>query len=79
MRLLRVVVVLLILALVGLAGYAYFGDMAADPTEIRVPVQLELGTPDPEDTAAVPNVAPAPVADAASPAEAADEPGDDLD
>nr|WP_256449517.1 hypothetical protein [Paracoccus sp. Z118] len=73
----RLVVVLLILALIGLAGYAYFGDMAADPTEIRVPVQLELGAPDPQDAAAVPNVAPVPSAEAD--ADTAGESADDLD
>lgn len=43
MRLLRVIVVLLILALIGLAGYAYLGDMRSSPQEMRVPVQLDLG------------------------------------
>lgn len=45
MRVLRVVVILLGLALLGLAGYAYFGDMDADPTEMRVPVELDLADP----------------------------------
>lgn len=44
MRLLRVLIVLVILALLGLGGYAYLGDMNAAPTEMRVPVQLDLGS-----------------------------------
>ena len=43
MRLLWVVVVLVILLLGGLTGYAYFGDMSAAPRETRLPVQLDLG------------------------------------
>lgn len=59
MRLVGVIVVLLVLAIGGLAGYAYLGDMKAAPTEMRVPVELDLG-------AAV----PAPAADAEPEAEA---------
>jgi len=44
MRLLKVVVVLVILTLAGLAGYAYLGDMSSDPQEMRMPVELDLGT-----------------------------------
>lgn len=54
MRLLRVLATLLILGLLGLAGYAYLGDMAADPTEMRVPVELQLQAPD-AGTAVTPN------------------------
>lgn len=43
MRMLRVIVFLLLAAFAGLAGYAYFGDMSADPRTMRVPVQLDLG------------------------------------
>lgn len=43
MRLLRVIAGLLVLALVALTGYAYFGDMGADPQPMRVPVQIDLG------------------------------------
>lgn len=43
MRLLVALVVVVILALAGLLGYAYFGDMTADPQETRLPVQLDLG------------------------------------
>lgn len=39
-RLLKVVVGLVVLVLVGLAGYAYFGDMSAPPQEQRQPVDL---------------------------------------
>lgn len=71
MRLLRLLIVLVILAVLGLAGYAYLGDMDAAPTEMRVPVQLDLGS-------AVPS-APAPasptsaVSDDASAAPSEDE------
>lgn len=43
MRLIKIVVVLLVLAFAGLAGYAYFGDMAPKPQEMRQPVALDLG------------------------------------
>ncbi|MTH35118.1 hypothetical protein GL279_10940 [Paracoccus limosus] len=43
MRLLAGVLALVILGLAGLLGYAYFGDMKADPQETRLPVQLDLG------------------------------------
>lgn len=57
MRLLRVIVFLLVAALLALTGYAYFGDMSADPRPTRVPVRLDLGT-----------APPAPPAPAATPA-----------
>lgn len=57
MRLLRVIVFLLVAALLALTGYAYFGDMNADPRITRVPVRLDLGT-----------APPAPPAPAATPA-----------
>lgn len=47
MRLLKVVAILVILILAGLAGYAYFGDMTSDPREMRTPVELDLGAPVP--------------------------------
>ena len=47
MRLLAAVAVLVILGISGLLGYAYFGDMTADPQETRLPVQLDLGAPTP--------------------------------
>ncbi len=43
MRLLRVIVILVILAIAGLTGYAYLGDMGGAPVEMRVPVELDLG------------------------------------
>lgn len=43
MRLLRLVVVLFVALLLALAGYAYFGDMGADPRPMRVPVTIDLG------------------------------------
>lgn len=44
MRLLRVLVLVVILLVGGLAGYAYFGDMKSDPQETRLPVELDLGS-----------------------------------
>lgn len=42
MRTFKVAVALGILILLGLAGYAYFGDMSSDPAEMRMPVTLDL-------------------------------------
>jgi len=39
-RLLKLVVGLVLLAVLGLAGYAYFGDMSAPPQEQRQPIDL---------------------------------------
>ncbi|WP_134679353.1 hypothetical protein [Paracoccus ravus] len=67
MRLLWVVVGLVILLLGGLTGYAYFGDMKADPRETRLPVELDLGSE--------PTPTPAPVlgdASVSAPAKAAE-------
>ncbi|SEH61465.1 hypothetical protein [Paracoccus alkenifer] len=61
MRLLRVIVFLLVAALLALTGYAYFGDMSADPRTTRVPVRLDLG--------AAPTTAPPAPAATAEPAE----------
>lgn len=65
MRLLRVVVVLALLAVAGLSAYAYFGDMAPERREVRVPVSLagdplpQAPSPAPPDAAAaVPDQAP---------------------
>ncbi|WP_036703649.1 hypothetical protein, partial [Paracoccus sanguinis] len=60
MRLLRVIIFLLLAGFAALAGYAYFGDMAADPQPMRVPVQIDLGSG--------PGAAPASAAGAAPPA-----------
>lgn len=41
MRLLKVLVVLILAAVIGLVGYAYFGDMAPQRQEIRQPIAAE--------------------------------------
>lgn len=38
MRLLKILVVLILAAVIGLVAYAYLGDMEATQKEIRVPV-----------------------------------------
>ncbi|MBW7056379.1 hypothetical protein KY389_06670 [Paracoccus bogoriensis] len=43
MRLIKVLAVVILAALAGLAGYAYFGDMEPIRQEKRLP--LQLGTP----------------------------------
>lgn len=60
MRLLQVIVFLLAAALLALTGYAYFGDMSADPRPTRVPVRLDLGTAPPAPPAPAPAAAAAP-------------------
>lgn len=72
MRLLRVLVILAILLIGALAGYAYFGDMKPELQEMRLPVQLDLGaapaatTPaDPAPATTQPAATPAPAAEAA--------------
>ncbi len=42
-RLLKLVVVLVVLAFAGLAGYAYLGNLAPEMQEIRQPVSLDAG------------------------------------
>ena len=61
MRLLRVIILLLLAGFVGLAVYAYVGDMSADPQPMRVPVQLDMGQP-----ATTPAPAAEPAADGAA-------------
>ncbi|MFG6081447.1 hypothetical protein ACEUZ9_002069 [Paracoccus litorisediminis] len=79
MRLLWVVVVLVILLLGGLTGYAYFGDMSAAPRETRLPVQLDLGSePAPAPVVGQTTPEPAPAEPAPAEAPAATE-QDDLD
>ncbi|SOC12062.1 hypothetical protein [Rhodobacter maris] len=39
-RILQAVIVLVALAALGVLGYAYFGDMEADPVQTRAPVTL---------------------------------------
>lgn len=41
--LLKSFVFLVILGLIGLTGYAYFGDLAPDQTPVTVPVVLDAG------------------------------------
>ncbi|MGZ3216954.1 hypothetical protein [Paracoccus sp. T5] len=50
MRMLKLLVVLILAALIGLAGYAYFGDLTPTRTEVRRPL----------DPAAAPAATPAP-------------------
>ncbi len=40
MRLIKVVLLLAVLGLAGLSGYAYIADLSPEPTEVRVPVIL---------------------------------------
>ena len=42
-RILKAVVTLAILALIGLAGYAYLADLSPQRSEIRVPVDINVG------------------------------------
>ena len=68
MRLLKLIAFLVVAALIALVGYAYFGDMAADSRQMRVPVELDLDMPAASGTAA-----PAPAASASdTPAEPSD-------
>ena len=50
MRLLKVLVVLILAAVIGLAGYAYFGDMQPVRSEVRTPL---VGAPTPAPAAQV--------------------------
>lgn len=71
MRLLRVIIFLAVAGVIALVGYAYLGDMAADPRPIRMPVELDLGTPAPAAPVAAPAAQGAP-----APAPATVEPGE---
>ena len=64
MRLLKVLGILILAVVLGLAGYAYFGDMDPVRIEVRNPVQGTPAAPAP-----APTPAPAPAADEAAPAE----------
>lgn len=44
MRLLKVMVALILLAVIALAGYAYFGDMEPTRTEVRQPIAVGAGS-----------------------------------
>ena len=46
MRMLKLLVVLILAGLIGLAGYAYFGDMAPTRQEVRTPLQLNTPAAD---------------------------------
>ena len=67
MRLLRVVVVLALLAVAGLAAYAYLGDMTPQRREVRVPVSL-TGEPLPKSAPPAKAEAPVDAATEATPA-----------
>ncbi|CAM3178933.1 hypothetical protein PANO111632_06720 [Paracoccus nototheniae] len=41
MRMLKLLVVLILAGLIGLAGYAYFGDMAPTRQEVRSPLPMD--------------------------------------
>ncbi len=41
MRLWKVLVVLILAAVIGLVGYAYFGDMEPGRQEVRIPIAME--------------------------------------
>ena len=69
MRLLKLIAFLVVAALIALVGYAYFGDMAADSRQMRVPVELDLDLP----AAAPAAETPAPAAPAS---DTPDEPSD---
>lgn len=63
MRWLRIIIFLALAAVAGLFGYAYFGDMDAQPQAMRVPVELDLNDASPDATpAAAPAATPAPAA-----------------
>lgn len=47
MRLLKVLVVLILAAVIGLAGYAYFGDMQPVRSEVRSPIGAAPAAPAP--------------------------------
>lgn len=45
MRLLKLLVVLILAAVIGLVGYAYLGDMEPSRTETRQPIPMATGAP----------------------------------
>jgi len=71
-RIFKAIFVLLLLAVLGTLGYAYFGDMNADPVEARSPVSLPNLAPA-QAPAAVPQSSVAPPA-ASAPAQPAPSP-----
>jgi hypothetical protein len=42
-RLIKALVFLAVIAFLGLVGYAYLGDLSPDQSEMREPVQLDVG------------------------------------
>ncbi|MDB6181528.1 hypothetical protein [Paracoccus fistulariae] len=50
MRLLKVLVALILLAVIALAAYAYFGDMEPSRTETREPIAVGAGDAAPAQT-----------------------------
>ena len=42
-RLLKALIFLALIGFLGLVGFAYLGDLAPDQTEVRQPVQLDVG------------------------------------
>lgn len=44
MRLLKLLVVLILAAVIALAAYAYFGDMAPRQNEVRNPIAISVGS-----------------------------------
>lgn len=42
LRILKIILLLAIIGFVGLAGYAYLGDMAPERSEVRTPVELDV-------------------------------------
>ncbi|MDO5622350.1 MAG: hypothetical protein Q4G24_12860 [Paracoccus sp. (in: a-proteobacteria)] len=68
MRLIKILLALVVLAALGLTGYAYFGDMESRPREMRVPVPLDLG--------AIPDAPAADTPAPAVPAPATEQPAD---
>lgn len=78
---LRIIIFLALAAVAGLFGYAYFGDMDAQPQAMRVPVELDLNDAAP-DAAAAPAATPAPATTPAAtqvPPTASDDPDAALD
>ncbi|PTV97009.1 hypothetical protein C8J27_101117 [Rhodobacter aestuarii] len=65
-RILQAVFILVVLGALGVLGYAYFGDMEADPVQTRTPVTLP-GLAPPPPAQPVPGAALVPVAPSAAP------------
>jgi hypothetical protein len=42
-RLFKALIFLAVIGFLGLVGFAYLGDLAPDQTEVRQPVQLDVG------------------------------------